>query len=529
MKNLVITAIFVGLVILIGGYSGGLADGNRCSGDPGEQPYADEICNPEDELAANSNSSSRMVSTPFKDNPQKITPHSTNEEIGADFILSSMGPYTNPDYDALNPAVAYNSSNNQYLVVWAGSDDVIGEYEIWGQRVNAANGAQIGADFQISFIGPADDANYDANNPDVAYNSSTNEFLVVWSGDHYADGDFEIFARRVDAETGGLLGSMVRVSVMGPGIDIDYDAYNPAVVYNSTDNQYLVVWYGDDDTLPLVNNENEIWGRRLSAAAEWIDSDQVRLSEMQGSGDADYDAYNPDVAYNKQSNDYMVVWYGDKSLYNAANNEYEIWGQRLNASLGKMGAAGFRISHVGTDNDAARQARDPSITYNSGNNRYLVVWEAVEIADDLFDIQGQQMEANGIQVGSDDFFVSNSGVGPNDNYNAYNPDATYDRVNHEYLVVWQDDEASAGEFEIWGQRLNASSGSIIGNDIRMSDMGDNGNDIFDAQTPAIAYSGARNNKFLITWSGDNSTDGEFEIWAQQWTNGYKIFLPSIIK
>ena len=34
-------------------------------------------------------------------------------EIGDDRILSSMGPYTNPDYDALHPAVAYNSTDNQ--------------------------------------------------------------------------------------------------------------------------------------------------------------------------------------------------------------------------------------------------------------------------------------------------------------------------------------------------------------------------------------------------------------------------------
>ena len=193
-----------------------------------------------------------------------------------------MGPYLNPDYDALDPAVAYNSTNNQYLVVWSGSDDVIGEYEIWGQRVNAANGAQIGADFQISFVGTADDPDFDANDPAVAYNSTTNEYLVVWSADHYADGDFEIFARRVDADTGDLLGSMARVSVMGPGVDPNYDGLGPAVVYNSTDNQYLVIWYGDDDTAPLVNNENEIWGRRLDASGERVDTEQIRLSSQQG-------------------------------------------------------------------------------------------------------------------------------------------------------------------------------------------------------------------------------------------------------
>jgi hypothetical protein len=31
------------------------------------------------------------------------------------------------------------------------------------------------------------------------------------------------------------------------------------------------------------------------------------------------------------------------------------------------------------------------------------------------------------------------------------------------------------------------------------------------------------------WSGDNSIDGEFDIWGQRWTNGYKINLPLVIR
>jgi hypothetical protein len=53
-------------------------------------------------------------------------------EIGTDFKLSTMGPMNDPDYDALNPAVAYSGAEDEYVVVWWGSDDVVGEYEIWG-------------------------------------------------------------------------------------------------------------------------------------------------------------------------------------------------------------------------------------------------------------------------------------------------------------------------------------------------------------------------------------------------------------
>jgi hypothetical protein len=29
--------------------------------------------------------------------------------------------------------------------------------------------------------------------------------------------------------------------------------------------------------------------------------------------------------------------------------------------------------------------------------------------------------------------------------------------------------------------------------------------------------------------GDNSTDGEFEIWAQRFTGGYKVYLPLVLR
>ena len=43
-----------------------------------------------------------------------------------------------------------------------------------------------------------------------------------------------------------------RISAMGPDGDTSYGAFDPAVAYGSQDGLYLVVWYGDDDTPPLV-------------------------------------------------------------------------------------------------------------------------------------------------------------------------------------------------------------------------------------------------------------------------------------
>jgi hypothetical protein len=51
------------------------------------------------------------------------------------------------------------------------------------------------------------------------------------------------------------------------GRDNTYDAYSPAVAYNSTGDEYLVVWHGDDNTPPLVQGEFEVFGQRLASGS----------------------------------------------------------------------------------------------------------------------------------------------------------------------------------------------------------------------------------------------------------------------
>ena len=55
--------------------------------------------------------------------------------------------------------------------------------------------------------------------------------------------------------------------------------------------KHLIVWSGDDDSGTLVNNELEIWGQRVNAALGGLGTNDFRISDMGGSGDAVFDAY----------------------------------------------------------------------------------------------------------------------------------------------------------------------------------------------------------------------------------------------
>jgi hypothetical protein len=171
---------------------------------------------------------------------------------------------------------------------------------------------EIGAnDFRISSTGLiGDDLSRRPNYPAVAYNSTDNEYLVVWSADE-VDNEFEIYGQRIDAATGARMSmSDFRISDMGPDGDLRYAAVYPAVTYNATDNEYLVVWKGGDSCCAV--NEFEIFGQRIAADGTEIGPNDLRISFMGAEGSTSYMADWPAVAWDSAVNRYLVVWSGDE-------------------------------------------------------------------------------------------------------------------------------------------------------------------------------------------------------------------------
>ncbi len=420
----------------------------------------------------------------------------TGAEVGSnDFRISDMGPDGNPAYDAIDMAVAYNSANNEYLVVWRGDDDsdslTDGKYEVFGQRLDAETGAEVGTnDFRISDMGTDGSPAYDAFEPSVAYNSTNNEYLVVWRGDDdsdsLTDGEYEIFGQRLNAETGAEIGTNdFRISDMGADGNQVYDAFAPSVAYNSTNSEYLVVWYADDDGGSMVYGEDEIFGQRLDAetGAE-VGTNDFRISDM-GSNDGDtaYDAEYPDIAYNSTNNEYLVVWQGDDDSDSLTDSEIEIFGQRLNAETGaEVGVNDFRLSDMGSiDGITDYAASIPTVAYNSVANEYLVVWHGDDDSDSLtdneFEIYGQRVNGEtGAEVGVNDFRLSDMGsVDGVTNYRAAFAVVAWRQGSNEYLIAWHgeddSDTLSDNENEIHGQLWGVPGPemSVEGNSVEIAD------------------------------------------------------------
>ncbi len=442
-------------------------------------------------------------------------------EIGPyDFRISTMGPEGNGNFDASTPAIAYNSMDNNYLVVWSGEDTsgslVVNELEIFGQLINA-NGTLLNSEFRISAMDSDGNANFDATNPSITYNPVANNYLVTWTGDQNSfisvDNEFEIFGQLVTnlgAETGP---DDFRISEMGPNRNANFDADNSAIAYNTTANNFLVVWDGDNAT----NNKKEVFGQLIAADANEIGSN-FKIGNQGPATNTAFDAEQPSLSYNSQENNYLVVWQGDDNVDGLANDEFEIYGQRIGASGGKVGSD-FKISDMGPDGNELFDATNPAIAYNSIENDYLVVWQGDddnESVNNAFEIYGQRLSAGGQEIGQNDFRITEVGDNSNSIFFAEKPSITYDPIDSIYLVVWEavDQVDTDNEDEAWGQFIDPVGIQIGLDDFRISEMGTTGNTGFEVNNVNVIFNTTEGN-FLAVWAGEEEgLNNEFEIYGQ---------------
>src|SRR4051812_12332787 len=257
--------------------------------------------------------------------------------------ISHMGPDGNVGYIAAEPSVAYNPNADEYLVVWEGTDNAGAlnpfEREIYAQRLSQA-GVPLGGRTRISEQGPEGDLNFVASAAKVVYNPLGNEYLVVWLGSTSVFNEYEIWGQRLSASGVEIGENNFRISDMGPDGDSNYAALSPSVAVDSATGDYLVLWHGDDDTPPLVNNELEIFGQRLTSAAAPPGTNAFRISEQGADGDTASSGDYGSVAFNPVSNEYAVVWRGEIGT----TGEFEIWAQRLSAVGAEVGGRDYQIS-----------------------------------------------------------------------------------------------------------------------------------------------------------------------------------------
>jgi len=438
------------------------------------------------------------------------------------FRVSQMGEEGEIVGDAGPPAVAYSPVDKRHLVVWAGQRFREGDTEIFGRLVDE-QGRGIGGQFQISNTGRETRLCSQALVPDVVYNRTRNEFLVVWSGDvndaclavNEVGDEYEIYAQRVRPDT--FLASLpVRVSTMGPDGDGRFDANTPSVAWQPARDEYLVAWQGDDDGPGLGNNEFEIFAQQLDGAGQ-VAGPELRVSTLGfdeptsvpvdgGTTPSHYRASQPNVAANPVDGDYLVTFDGDDYAPPFVNDDFEIWGQRVVVPATLSGSR-FRIGS--SPPEALLAPARASIAHHPQRNEYLVAWDQQKESGggSGIEVQVQRIAAAGSTIGSS--FPISAPAQPG----TYAGSPSRASVVHEtktggYFVGWQDMPDAVNELELFGRRIDAL-GALSGERFRISP------DLSGSADTLLVDVAAGADGILATWqwAGWNGTN-DVEVHAQ---------------
>jgi hypothetical protein len=288
---------------------------------------------------------------------------STTGNLIGDFFLIGTDA-GQPRYFQQYASIAYNPHRMEYLVVWHNARPVYPD--IQAQRVGK-DGQLVGGPFYI-----AGGNNRQRRYPDVVYNTVQREYLVVW--EEIPDNGHANIYMQVVGPTGGLVGNAIPL-----GTDPEIaNCYKPAVAYASTADSYMVVWER------MVQNalSGDIEAQVIPGSGSFVPNNIVIAT-----GTTNVDHSEPDIAYNRSRNEYLVVW----TRFDISSDVKDIWGRIITRNgilLGSELLIGFHT----LDEYNASVVGTPTAPNFGG---YYVVWEAKYTATD-HDIYGRQVGWDGL-------------------------------------------------------------------------------------------------------------------------------------
>jgi len=417
-------------------------------------------------------SSARQVEPP----DQGVVAAPNGGVLGSLFII---GDFRDQGVDAKDPAVAYNTQRQEYLVVWW--NDRPGCDDIFGRRVSA-NGAPLGSRFPIANQCPGE-----RWYPDVTYSTQRNEYLVVWGYSATpTTPPFCIRGQRLET-TGNTIGSVIDITDCSSTTNY---GFSPAVAYASTEDKYLVVWSGRASSATSLNVMGQVVAN---------DSSLIGGNFTIAQGDAFFSHEYPDLAYNHRRNEYLVAW----QRRVPSTTYVDIYCRRVQGNGTPMSPASTEIMADSTPSYYPAVAAMPSFT---SNGQYLVVWEDAYTPSDR-NIEGRLMSGDGTYY-SNVFYVA---VGGRD---VVNPAVAGNERTQQYLVTWTYlSSGYGGNYGIEGTAVS-TTGEVGEEEWIDGNWADHS-----------AVSSGPNGDFLITFDEKWDWVSKRGIWGMLWGN--RVYLPLV--
>jgi hypothetical protein len=308
----------------------------------------------------------------------------------------------------------------------------------------------------------------DNNDPSVTYNSRHDEYLVVWytQQDAYTH---DIWARRVRGD-GGLEAGFVVATIPGE------IRQSPVVAYSPAQDQYLIAY-----TNFYTGGLNcDVYATRISWDGSWTSGEFAIADAVDGQ-------LLPAVVYNGRDDEYLVVYVNQWT-----GGLIDVYAQRVRASDGQL----VGQSTVASGMDGARTW--PSVTYSpaayDGAGGYLIAYSYQNTATYAVEIRSKPARADLAGLwSSPETTVCPTGNGQYQPVVAAGPG--------EYLVIWAETIPDPSGKQVRGRRLSLDGtpqGDPVGFDIGEVDTVD---ELY--QQFALAYGDIYG--YLATWHFEESS------------------------
>ena len=248
-----------------------------------------------------------------------------------------------------NPAVAFSTKHNQYLVVWESSEH---SGDIYARFVDAADGSLLGSPIFIAANAEVEE------NPDVSYDPYNDQFVVVWQ----ETGTTRSILALV------LYGEYKQSTPQFPdAYDVEItsgseDAYNPAIAHNADEHTFMIVF--EVESVGIKGRIAEIDPSEPGDLAVSPDpSFLVRDTSIS------VDVLNPDVTWSGEQSVYFAVWQDVLT-----GDIHNIVGASLYDTYQSSGSQVIDTAMVGQAPSDYYGCRDPSVAYVPGNEYFVTVF-----------------------------------------------------------------------------------------------------------------------------------------------------------
>lgn len=459
--------------------------------------------------------------------------------------------------DSSQPAIAYDTVNKKYMVIWTDYRNGLSNTDIYG-RICDASTAGSGLQATAPVCGPEFAITIDTlsqNQPKIAFDSSTSRYLVVWTNTTAAG--TELKAKILDASGTQVVAPFVFTPITGlesvfngQSITVSYSGHSGAdIAYNPVTQRFVVAWIAsvDRDTLysetvrgnQCPNKPHAI--STLSYVPSPIaDLNMVMTTQISGTGVITNTAPYTDIAFlsasdndtaigrsvsiqtgetkpkiimNSSNGEFFVGWAGTNKTVDISKEYTKIAGKLGNISTCTYKATAYSATAIadklmvrkkttaGLNTIASDIQLGTKVTALSGaidpvSNRLLMVWEEQTSGKQIL---GQLLDTSNFTTYGN---VINVSTGTGDRTS---PAVAYDNVNQRFLTVWEDarnESANISNIDIYSQFIDPQ-GNLSGSNTYVTTS--SGNQL----APALAFGDLSYRYFFIVWKdGRNPADAD---------------------